>query len=104
MAYAVFETGGKQYRVQPGDQIEIDRVALEVGDEARFERVLLIGEGDTLQVGTPTVAGASVSVKVLGQVRGPKGVAFKFKRRTGHHKTKGFRRHLTKLEITGINA
>lgn len=104
MAYAVFETGGKQYRVQPGDRIEIDKVDLEVGDEARFERVLLIGAGESVQIGTPTVPGASVSVKVLEQLRGPKGIAFKFKRRTGYHKKKGFRRHLTKLEITGINA
>jgi large subunit ribosomal protein L21 len=102
MAYAVFQTGGKQYRVQPGDQIEIDKVDLEVGDEADFERVLLVGEGASVQVGTPTVAGASVRVKVLAQVRGAKGVAFKFKRRKGHHKKKGFRRHLTRLEITAI--
>ena len=62
----------------------------------------LIESGEAIKVGSPTVAGASVTAKVIDQFRGTKGVAFKFKRRKGHHKTKGFRRHLTKLEITGI--
>jgi large subunit ribosomal protein L21 len=102
MAYAVIKTGGKQYRVQEGDKIDVEKLDLEVGSDATFDEVLLVGEGDSVKIGTPTVEGASVTAKVVDQFRGKKGVAFKFKRRKGYHKTKGFRRHLTKLEITGI--
>ena len=102
MAYAVIKTGGKQYRVQQGDKIDVEKLDLEVGTETTFSDVLLVGEGDSIKVGAPTVSGAAVVAKVVDQFRGPKGVAFKFKRRKGFHKTKGFRRHLTKLEITSI--
>jgi len=102
MAYAVIKTGGKQYRVQQGDQIDVEKLDVEVDSEITFDPILLVGEGESVQVGAPTVAGASVTAKVVSQFRGPKGVAFKFKRRKGFHKTKGFRRHLTKLEITAI--
>lgn len=101
MAYAVIKTGGKQYRVQQGDKIDVEKLDAEVDAELTFE-ALLVGEGDSVKVGTPVVEGASVTAKVVQQFRGPKGVAFKFKRRKGFHKTKGFRRHLTKLEITSI--
>jgi len=101
MSYAVIKTGGKQYRVQEGDQIDVEKLALEEGAEASFD-VLMIGEGESVKIGAPTVAGATVTAKVVSQFRGPKGVAFKFKRRKGYHKTKGFRRHLTKIEITSI--
>jgi len=101
MSYAVIKTGGKQYRVQKGDQIDVEKLALEEGDEASFD-VLMVGEGGSVKVGAPLVSGASVKAKVLEQFRGEKGVAFKFKRRKGYHKTKGYRRHLTKLEITSI--
>lgn len=101
MAYAVFKTGGKQYRVQQGDKIDVEKLDVNVDDELEFP-VLLVGEGDSIKVGAPVVDGASVKVKVLQQFRGPKGIAFKFKRRKGFHKTKGFRRSLTQLEITSI--
>ena len=103
MGYAVIKTGGKQYRVQQGDKIDVEKLALEVGSETKFD-VLLVGEGASVTIGTPTVTGASVTAKVIEQHRGDKGVAFKFKRRKGFHKKIGFRRHLTKLEIIGINA
>ena len=101
MAYAVIKTGGKQYRVQQGDKFDVEKLDAAVDSEVQFD-VLLVGEGDSVKIGTPTVAGATVTAKVLDQFRGPKGVAFKFKRRKGFHKTKGFRRSLTKLEITSI--
>lgn len=104
MAYAVFKTGGKQYRVKQGDVIDVEKLDLEVGTEASFNEVLLINDGASVQVGAPNVAGAAITAKVVDQFRGKKGIAFKFKRRKGYHKTKGFRRHLTKLEITGIGA
>ena len=103
MAYAVFKTGGKQYRVQAGDKLDVEKIDAEVGSEAKFDEVLLVNDGTATTVGTPTVAGAAVTAKVVEQFRGQKGVAFKFKRRQGYHKTKGYRRHLTKLEITSIS-
>lgn len=102
MAYAVFKTGGKQYRVSQGDVIDVEKLDLEVGTDTTFEEVLLVNDGSSVSVGQPLVDGAKVQAKVVDQFRGPKGVAFKFKRRQGYHKTKGFRRALTKLEITSI--
>jgi large subunit ribosomal protein L21 len=102
MAYAVIKTGGKQYRVQQGDKFDVEKLDAAVDSEITFSEVLLVGEGESVKVGAPTVEGASVVAKVISQFRGPKGIAFKFKRRKGFHKTKGFRRHLTKLEITSI--
>lgn len=102
MAYAVIKTGGKQYRVQEGDKFDVEKLDAEVDSEITFSEVLMIGEGDSVKVGAPSVDGASVTAKVVSQFRGPKGVAFKFKRRKGFHKTKGFRRALTKIEINSI--
>ena len=102
MAYAVIKTGGKQYRVQEGDKLDVEKLDLAVDSEITFDEILLVGEGDSVKVGAPSVAGASVKAKVVAQTRGPKGVAFKFKRRKGFHKTIGFRRHLTTLEIVAI--
>lgn len=104
MAYAVFKTGGKQYRVQVGDVLTVDRISTLAQDsEATFDQVLLVEADGTTKVGTPTVSGATVTAKVLdAAARGAKGVAFKFKRRKGFHKKKGFRAALTKIEITAI--
>jgi large subunit ribosomal protein L21 len=102
MSYAVFKTGGKQYRVQEGDTISVEKLDAEVDDELRFIEVLMVGEGESAKVGTPFLDGATVTAKVVDQFRDKKQVAFKFKRRKGFHKTKGYRRSLTKLEITGI--
>ena len=102
MAYAVIKTGGKQYRVQEGDKLDVEKLDAAVDSEITFSEVLLRGEGETITVGAPFIEGGSVTAKVVDQFRGPKGVAFKFKRRKGYHKTKGYRRHMTKLEITSI--
>ena len=102
MAYAVIKTGGKQYRVQEGDKIDVEKLPVDVDDEIRMLEVLLVSDGSETKVGAPFVEGASVTAKVIDQFRGRKGIAFKFKRRKGFHKTKGYRRSLTKLEITGI--
>lgn len=102
MAYAVFKTGGKQYRVEEGDQIDVEKLDAEVGDSITFEEVLAKGAGDGLSVGEPFVSGATVTAKVVNQYRAKKVIAFKFKRRKGYHKTKGHRRHLTRLEITAV--
>lgn len=102
MAYAIIKTGGKQYKVQTGDKIDVEKLALEVGDETSFSDVLAVGDGAGLTFGTPHVAGATVTAKVVDQFRAKKVTAFKYRRRKGYHKTKGHRRQLTKLEITGI--
>ncbi|MDH4445060.1 MAG: 50S ribosomal protein L21 [Akkermansiaceae bacterium] len=101
MAYAVIKTGGKQYRIQEGDKFDVEKLDLEIDSEIKFD-ALLVGEGETVKIGSPLVEGASVTAKVINQFRGPKGVAFKFKRRKGFHKTIGFRRSMTTLEITSI--
>ena len=101
MAYAVIKTGGKQYRVQEGTRFDVEKLDAEVDSEVKFD-ALMVGEGESLKVGTPTVDGASVTAKVVNQYRGKKGIAFKFKRRKGYHKTKGYRRSLTTLEVTSI--
>ncbi len=106
MAHAIFITGGKQYRVTVGDVLNVDRISgLTTDGEASFDQVLLVEDGANTTIGAPTVAGASVTAKVIdAEARGEKGVAFKFKRRKGYHKKKGFRAALTRIEITGINA
>ncbi len=101
MAYAVIKTGGKQYRVSEGTKFDVEKLNAEVDSEIQFD-VLLVGEGESVKIGAPLVEGASVTVKVINQYRGPKEIAFKFKRRKGFHKTKGYRRSLTTLEVTSI--
>ena len=103
-SYAVIKTGGKQYRVQEGDVIDVEKLDVEAGTETSFEEILLVNSGDNTTVGAPFIEGAKVTAKVVEQFRGKKVIAFKFKRRQGYHKTKGSRRHMTKLEITGISA
>ena len=102
MAYAIFKTGGKQYRVSEGDKIDVEKLDAKVGDTLTFDEVLLQGEGDKVEVGAPFVKGAKVTAEVVDQYRAKKVVAFKFKRRKGHHKTKGHRRHLTRLQIKSV--
>jgi large subunit ribosomal protein L21 len=102
MAYAIFKTGGKQYRVEAGDKIDVEKIDGEIGDTVTFDEVLASGEGDGLSVGAPFIDGASVTAKVVDQYRAKKVIAFKFKRRKGFHKTKGHRRHLTRLEIVSV--
>jgi large subunit ribosomal protein L21 len=103
MAYAVIKTGGKQYRVQEGDTLEVEKLDADVDSEITFSEVLLHGEGDSIKVGAPFIDGGSVTAKVIEQFRCAKEVAFKFKRRKGFHKTKGHRRHLTRLQVESIN-
>jgi large subunit ribosomal protein L21 len=102
MAYAIIKTGGKQYRVAAGDKLNVEKLDVAVGDTVTFDEVLASGEGDSLRVGAPFLDGAKVTAKVLGQIRDKKVTAFKFKRRKGFHKTKGHRRHLTRLEIVSV--
>lgn len=101
--YAVIETGGKQYRVQKGDVIDIER-SVEAGDdgEVRFERVLMVSDGEEVTVGSPVVDGAAVRATRLDEVRGPKVKVFKKKRRKGYKRTRGHRQDLLRVEIDAI--
>jgi len=100
--YAVFETGGKQYRVKSGDTLEIERVATEAGQPHTFDRVLLVSNDGKVTVGAPTLAGAKVVADVTQHLRGEKKIAFKMKRRKGYHRTVGHRQELTRVKITDI--
>ena len=100
--YAVIESGSKQYRVAPGDTVEVERLLAEPGQAVTFDRVLLVGGDDKVSVGTPLVPKATIVGEVVGHIRGEKKVAFKRKRRKGYHKTVGHRQELTRVKISEI--
>lgn len=100
--YAVIETGGKQYRVELGSEIQVDRLEARSGDDITLDRVLLVADGEATAVGRPVVDGATVSARVLGQDRGDKIVVFKYKQKTRRRVKKGFRAELTTLRISDI--
>ena len=102
--YAVIETGGRQYRVQPGDVVDIERSGdeIESGDEIHFDRVLLIGGDDGVKVGAPVVDSAKVTGVLVDPVRGPKIVVFKKKRRKGYKRRRGHRQDLYRVRIESI--
>ena len=102
--YAVVTTGGKQYRVEAGSELTIERLAADAGTSVTFDRVLLVGDGETVTVGTPVVDGASVSATVLGEALGPKLVIFKFKQKVKYRRTTGHRQHMTRVRIDEISA
>ncbi|MFK7852844.1 MAG: 50S ribosomal protein L21 [Granulosicoccus sp.] len=102
--YAVVKTGGKQYRVSQGDRLKVESLKAEEGSEVSLDEVLMVGSGESVTVGAPTVANASVSAKVLTHGRGDKVRIIKFRRRKHHRKQAGHRQNYTELEITGINA
>ncbi|MEA3208435.1 MAG: large subunit ribosomal protein [Chthoniobacter sp.] len=103
MAYAIFKTGGKQYRVAEGDVIEVEKLEGEPGSEAKFSEVLFLGAGSDFKIGE-ALKGASVVAEVIGQVKAPKVIAYKFRRRKGYHRTVGHRQKLTRVKITSIGA
>jgi large subunit ribosomal protein L21 len=101
--YAVLVTGGKQYRVEAGTTLEVERLAGEPGASVTFDRVLMIGEGDAVTIGTPVVTGASVVGTVLGDAQGPKLVIFKFKQKVKYRRRTGHRQSLTRVRIDAIH-
>ncbi|MBR6021988.1 MAG: 50S ribosomal protein L21 [Kiritimatiellae bacterium] len=102
-AYAVIETGGKQYRVKKDDVIDVELIdGAEEGASVTLGRVLAVNDGSGLKIGAPEVEGASVTAEVVEQFRGKKVVAFKKKRRKGYHRKVGHRQELLKVKITGI--
>jgi large subunit ribosomal protein L21 len=101
--YAVIVTGGRQYRVMPGEILRIEKLDAEPDARVTFDQVLLVGDGDTVKVGTPRVAGASVAATVRNHGRADKVRIVKFRRRKHHRKQMGHRQHYTEIEITSID-
>jgi large subunit ribosomal protein L21 len=101
--FAVMTTGGKQYRVEAGTELFIERVAADAGASITFDRVLLLGDGDDVTVGAPTVEGATITGTVLGEALGPKLIVFKFKQKVKYRRRAGHRQHLTRVRIDEIN-
>ena len=102
--YAVIRTGGKQYKVAAGEKIRIEQIAADVGQEIVIDQVLAVGDGATLQVGTPLVSGASVKATVLAQGRHDKVRIFKMRRRKHYQKRQGHRQNFTEIQISAVSA
>ncbi len=102
--YAVIKTGGKQYRVNEGDVVNIEKLSGEVGARIEISEVLAVGEGESIKVGTPTVAGASVTAEIVKHGKGSKLITFKKRRRKGFAKKQGHRQLFTSIKIQGIKA
>lgn len=101
--YAIIETGGKQYRVQEGDVITIEKLNAEVGEKVTFDKVLVMGEGADAKIGTPYV-GENVYGEVVENGKGKKVIIYKYKAKKDYRKKQGHRQPFTKVEITGIGA
>lgn len=102
--YAVIETGGKQYRVNQGDVIKVEKLTVDVGEKVDFDRILLVGEGADVKVGNPIVDGAYVSGTVVEQDRHRKIIVFKMKRRKGYRRKQGHRQDYTGVLIDKIKS
>src|SRR6188474_3243417 len=100
--YAVIETGGKQYRVEVGTELEVDLLEVEPGQEITIDRVLLVADGDESAIGRPVVEDAAVSVEVVRQTRGEKVISFKYRPKARHRVKKGHRQELTVLRVTDV--
>lgn len=101
--YAVIKTGGKQYRVEQGATIRVEKLPGDKGTTLEIGEVLLVGDGDSIKVGKPMVEGAKVSAEIVAQELGPKLLVFKFRRRKAYRKKNGHRQQYTALKITGIS-
>jgi large subunit ribosomal protein L21 len=100
--YAVIHTGGKQYRVQEGEVLRVEKLSAEAGSQIEFDRVLLVGEGEDLTIGRPFVEGGKVTATVRAHGKGDKVEIVKFRRRKHYMRRKGHRQLFTELEITAI--
>lgn len=100
--FAVIRTGGKQYRVEPGATINVEKIFGEVGEQITIDDVLLYADGEDVRIGRPNVQGAGVSAEIMSQKRGPKLVIYKKQRRQGKELHKGHRQDLTVLKIKDI--
>jgi len=102
--YAVFKTGGTQYRAATGDKLKVEKIEAEKGATVELDQVLMVGEGEDVKIGTPLLAGGKVTAVVVDHGRHDKIRIIKFKRRKHHMKRTGHRQYFTQIEITGIEA
>jgi large subunit ribosomal protein L21 len=102
--YAVIKTGGKQYRVSPGDSIDVERLPNEVGEQIELDQVLLVANGSGSTIGQPRVKGAKVKATVTRQAKGRKVIVFKYRPSKRYRRRKGHRQHYTRLRIDEILA
>jgi large subunit ribosomal protein L21 len=102
--YAIFESGGKQHRVSPGDKVRLEKLEGEPGQKISFDRVLFASDEGGAKIGTPLVDGASVEAEISAQDRADKVLVFKRKRRKGFHKKIGHRQPFTEVKVTDIRA
>ena len=100
--YAVIKTGGKQYKVAPGQKLKVEQIPADVGAQVVLDQVLMVGEGESVRLGQPTVAGATVTATVVAHGRGEKIKIFKMRRRKHYQKHQGHRQNYTELEINAI--
>jgi large subunit ribosomal protein L21 len=100
--YAVIRSGGKQYRVSQGGSLRVEKLAGEVGSSVTLDDVLMVGEGDDVKIGTPTVDGAQITGTIVAQGRGPKIRVFKMKRRKGYRRMHGHRQDYTEIRVDAI--
>ena len=102
--YAVIQTGGRQYRVEPGDVLDVEKISVETGEQVELNDILLINENDEILLGSPNIQGASVLAVVKSQHRGPKIIIFKYKNKTHYRRKNGHRQDYTRLEIQEIRS
>ncbi len=100
--YAVIKSGGKQYRVNPGDEVKVEKIQGEVGDPVTFEQVLLTSDGENLKVGQPFLDGSKVTGRITRHGKKRKVIVFKYKRRKGYRKKMGQRQHFTQVRVENI--
>jgi len=100
--YAVVKTGGKQYRITPGEKLKVEQMTADVGAQVVLDQVLMVGEGENIRLGQPTVAGATVNATVVSHGRGEKVEIFKMRRRKHYQKHQGHRQNYTELKIDSI--
>jgi large subunit ribosomal protein L21 len=100
--YAVFRTGGKQYRASEGERVRVEKLEAAVGDNVEFDQILLVGQGTDIKVGSPLIKGGKVAAKVTAQGRADKVTIIKFRRRKHYKRQGGHRQSFTEVEITSI--
>ncbi|MDD2207001.1 MAG: 50S ribosomal protein L21 [Aminobacterium sp.] len=102
--YAIVETGGKQYRVEPGDVVRVETLHIDEGESVVFDKILMVSNDSDVQVGTPYVDGAAVNATVVRHGRAPKILVFKYKSKKNYRRMRGHRQNFTEIKIDSINA
>jgi large subunit ribosomal protein L21 len=102
--YAVIKTGGKQYKVEKGSTLRVEKLDGEAGTKLEFSEVLLVADGENVQIGTPVLGGAKVSAEIVAQEKGEKLIVFKFRRRKAYRRKNGHRQSYTAIKVTDIQA